>query len=170
MTNPQEDAVLPPAPPRREPRIDSLRTLVVLVVAAGALLEFIAALGDFRRQQNMLAQMQWHAGTYAMRMGDTAQLPLNLEPDVAPERQTKMIKVQWISSSDARTLRESTDRVIAVYSAPIPRVLAVDGRAVVIFEGGEFRVEWFGLEAFDEAMQVQQREIDRLKQQRSNAP
>ncbi len=164
MTNPQEDAAQSVASRRREPRKDSLRTLLVLVVAASALLAFIAALGDFRRQQNTLGQMQWHAGTYAMRMGDTGQLPLNLEPDIAPERQAKMIKVHWISPNDARTLREGAGRVIAVYSTPIPRALASDGRAVVIFEGGEFRVEWFGLEAFDQAMQAQQREIDRLRQ------
>ena len=105
-----------------------------------------------------------------MRMGDTDQLPLNLEPDVAPERQTRMIRVRWISRSDARTLREGSGRVIAVYSASIPRVLATDGRAVVIFEGGKFRVEWFDVDAFDEAMQAQQREIDRLRQQRLDSP
>lgn len=170
MTNPREDTVQSVASHRREPRRDSLRTLVVLVVAAGALLAFIAALGDFRRQQNALGQMQWHAGTYSMRMSDAGQLPLNLEPDVAPERQTKMIKVHWISRNDARTLREGAGRVIVAHSAPIPRALATNGRAIVIFEGGSFRVEWSDLEAFDQAMQAQQRQIDRLEQQRSNTP
>jgi len=170
MTNPQEGSVQSVASRRRGPRKDSLRTLVILVVAAGALLAFIAALGDFRRQQNALGQMQWHAGTYILRMGDTGQLPLNLEPDIAPQRQTKMIRVQWISRDDARTLRESADRIIAAYSVPMPRALAADGRAVVIFEGGKFHVEWLGLEAFDQAMQAQQREIDRIRRQHSDAP
>ena len=170
MPNPNEDTAQTVASRRREPGKESLRTVVVLVVAAGGLLAFIAALGDFRRQQNALGQLQWHAGTYQLRMGDTDQLPLNLEPDVAPERQTKMIKVQWISREDARALREGTGQVIAVYSTPIPRALATDGRAVVLYEGGAFRVEWFGLDAFDEAMQAQQHEIDRLRQQRSDSP
>jgi len=170
MMNSHEDTVRSVAQPRRDPRKDSLRTLLVLVVAAGGLLAFIAALGDFRRQQNALAQMQWHVGTYGMRMGETAQLPLNLEPDVAPERQSKMIKVHWISPDDARTLRESTGPVIAMYSVPLPRALATDGRAVVIFEEGKFHVAWMSLEAFDEAMQAQRREIDRLREPRSDTP
>ena len=156
--------------PRRQKPQDSLRTILVLVVAAGALLAFIAALGDFRRQQNALGQMWWHVGTYTMRMADTDQLPLNLEPDVAPARQSKMIKVHWINRDEARTLRDSTGRIITTYSARMPRALARDGRAVVVFEDGKFNVEWLSLASFDDALQAQQREIDRLNPQRRDTP
>jgi len=170
MADTGEQAVHADASRGRQPGKESLRTLLVLVVAACGLLAFIAALGDFRRQQNALAQLQWYAGTYEARMGNTTLLPLNLDPDVAPERQAKMIRTEWISPNDARILRGSSERVITTYSAPVPRALASDGRAVLFFEHGKFHVEWMDLEAFDQEMQAQQRLIDRLRQERTDVP
>ena len=108
--------------------------------------------------------------TYVTRMADTDQLPLNLEPDVSLERQSRMIKVHWISRNDARTLRSGTGRIITTYSTRMPQVLARDGRAVVVFEDGKFNVEGLNLASFDEALAAQKREADRVRLQQPDTP
>lgn len=147
----------------RRPRSfgQAVRTVVMLFVAASALLVFIALLGDVRRKQNTLAQMNWHVDTYAARMADTVQLPLNLDPDIPPARKAVMIKVRWIGRNDARALRTSDEPVFASYSTRIPQVLGRDGRAVIVFEGGTFRVEWMPVDVFDAAIEQQRERIER---------
>ncbi len=140
----------------------SLRSLLLLLVAASALLVFIAGVGDFRRKQNAIAQMLFHCDTYAARMGDTNTLPLNLEPDVAVTRQDTMIRVFWITRKDARVLRGQTGKIIAAYSGPIPRALAANGRAVAYFENGAFDAEWLTLDEFARRREKQKETVRRL--------
>lgn len=147
----------PGSPPR-----NSLRSLLLLLVAASALMAFIAGVGDFRRKQNAIAQMLFNCATYTARMGNTNTLPLNLEPDVAVTRQDKMIKVFWITREDARTLRGQTGKIIAAYSGPIPRALSANGRVIAYFEGGSFGAEWLTLDEFSRRWKKQQETVRRL--------
>jgi len=157
----------PPAPVRAvASRQGSLRSVLLLVVAAGTLLVFIVGVGDFRRKHNALAQMEWHCGTYVSRMGDTGTLPLNLEPDIADVRKARMIKLHWISREEARALRSQPEPVIAAYTVPIPCVLTAKGRAVAYFDNGAFRVEWVGPDEFNRRLAKQRDMID----ERTHAP
>lgn len=153
----------PSAPPTRSGSSGrSVRSILLLIVGVAALLVFISLVGDFRRKQNTMAQMEWHTGTYASRMGNTVELPLNLDPDIPAARQALMIKVKWIDKNDARELRGYDGPIITTYSSAIPQALGSDGRAVIVFEKGKFRVEWMDVSAFDAAMKQQDARVAEL--------
>ncbi len=144
------------------PQKSSVRSLLLLLVATSALLVFIVGVGDFRRKQNAIAQMEWHCGTYTSRMGDTGTLPLNFEPDIAVSRRLRMLKVFWLTREDARALRGISDKIIVAYTAPIPRALAANGRAVAYFKDGAFTAAWLEPDAFDKHLKKQQDAIRAL--------
>jgi len=159
-TPPEAQPSAPATRPRSSGR--SVRSILILVVGVAALLVFISLVGDFRRKQNTLAQMEWHEATYVSRMGNTVELPLNLDPDIPEARKDMMIKVKWIDANAARVLRGYDGPVITTWSSRIPQALGADGRAVIIFQKGKFRVEWMELPAFDQAMKEQNARVAKM--------
>jgi len=142
-------------------RLSILRSVIVLAVATIALFVFILGQGDARRRQRAMEQAQWHANTLSKRVGESGVLPLNLEPEPAPGRQTDML--ESLSRQEARYLRQSDRRVIVAQTTPVLRVFAPAGRAVIFFQHGRFDVEWLTVAQFDELHAQQQDEIRRLE-------
>lgn len=146
-----------PNPPRK----DVARTAVLLCLATAALVAFILGLGDFRRQRFALAQLRWHADNYERRIGAGGVMPLNFDPDVPPEGQRKMIRLQWLDRASATKLRGSDRPVMVAQTVPIFQVFGYDGRAVMTFKGGKFTVEWMTLPRFDSLYAAQQEVVRR---------
>ena len=145
----------------RPPRSTILRTLVFLLLSAGALLIFIALLGDWRRERNVLATLETYVLEYAERVGDGGALPLNLELDVPRDPRSRLIET-WLPASQARVLRASKPPILAAWTIPIIRVLGTDGRGVIFLDLGRFRVEWVPLPRFDKLIADQTSETQRL--------
>jgi len=140
------------------PHTDVARKAVLLCLASAALVAFILGLGDFRRQRNALAQLRWHANNYERRIGAGGVMPLNFDPNVPPEEQRKMIPLQWLDRASASKLRGVDRPVMVAQTIPILKVFGYDGRAVMMFKGGKFTVEWLALPRF-EALWAEQQEM-----------
>jgi len=159
MSESQRSPILSPTYPTRPGERRVFQSLLILILGVGAVLAFICLLGDIRRQHNAMGQMKWHAATYQKRLGDGATLPLNFIPDVAPDQLPKMIQLEFLSAEESRKLRGSDRPILVAQTAPLTRVLAPDGRGVVIFEKGAFRVEWMDLPQFDRLFAGQKEEL-----------
>ncbi len=151
----------PTLSPVRTSRSPILRTLVFLLLSAGALLVFIALLGDWRRERNVLASLDSYVVEYEGRVGDAGALPLNLELDVPGDPSSRLIET-WLAAAQANVLRASPRPVLAAWTIPIIRVLGADGRGVIFFEQGQFRVEWVPLPRFDRLFADQASDIQSL--------
>jgi hypothetical protein len=152
------DATTVPTPTKSPPL---LRSVVFLLLSAGALLIFIALLGDWRREHNILAQVEAHAAEYATRMSEGGVVPLNLELNVSRDPKSRLMDA-WLSPDEARMLRGADRRILAAWTVPMPRVLGADGRGVIFFELGRFNVEWVPLHQFDVLLAGQNAEVKRI--------
>jgi hypothetical protein len=128
---------------------------VVLCIATIAVLLAITAAADIRRHQQAMDQARWHAGELATRLGANRLLPLNLEPADVAERSTPAVAIESLAAGQVLALRQRRGAVIAAQTVPQHMRLAPDGRAVVLFEDGTFRVEWMTLDRFDDQMREQ---------------
>jgi hypothetical protein len=102
------------------------------------------------------------------RVGETGALPLNLE--LPNEHPPVVGRFTWLSREHARLLRSVNGRIVAAWSGRVPRILVPDGRAVIIFEDGRFRVEWFSLKTFAQISGAQQATIQSFKGGASTGP
>jgi hypothetical protein len=152
------DATTAPTPAKRPPL---LRSVVLLLLSAGALLIFILLLGDWRREHNILAQLEAHAAEYASRMSEGGIVPLNLELDDSRDPKSRLMDA-WLSRVEAQMLRGADRRILAAWTRPMLRVLGADGRGVIFFENGRFDVEWVPLKLFDSLLADQTSAIRRL--------
>lgn len=152
------DATTAPTPPQRPPL---LRSVVLLLISAGALLIFIALLGDWRREHNILAQLEAHAAEYASRMSEGGVVPLNLELNISRDPKSRLMDA-WLSPDEARILRGADRRILAAWTVPMLRVLGADGRGVIFFAHGRFNVEWVPLKQFDVLLAEQSAEVKRI--------
>jgi hypothetical protein len=143
---------------------------MILSLATGALVAFILGLGDFRRQQNALSQLRWHASNFERRIGAGGVMPLNFEPDVPPEGQRKMIPLQWLDRASASKLRSVDRPVMVAQTIPILQVFGYDGRAVLTFKGGKFAVEWMTPPRFDALWTGQQEVLNSLSAEKAVEP
>ncbi|MDO8630226.1 MAG: hypothetical protein Q7R41_07010, partial [Phycisphaerales bacterium] len=130
------DATTAPTPTKRPPL---LRSVVLLLLSAGALLIFIALLGDWRREHNILAQLEAHAAEYTSRMSEGGAVPLNLELNDSRDPKSRLMDA-WLSPGEARVLRGTDRRILAAWTVLIPRGLGAHGRGVIFFEHGRFNV------------------------------
>ncbi len=144
------------------PRSDVARKAILLCLATAALVAFILGLGDFRRQRNALSQIRLHANNYERRIGAGGVMPLNFDPDVSPGGQRRMIPLQWLDRAAASKLRGVDRPVMVAQTIPILQVFGYDGRAVLIFEGGKFSVEWLTLSQFEAQWAKQKQLLDSL--------
>lgn len=140
-------------PPRR-----ILRSVVFLLISTGALLIFIAFLGDWRREHNILAQLRKYAAKYSSRMGEGGALPLNLELDVPRDPRSRLIDA-WLSPNETRILRGSSRAILAAWTIRLPRLLGPNGRGVILFENGSFDVKWVPLGQFDASLAEQSAQL-----------
>jgi len=152
------DVTTAPTPTKRPPL---LRSVVFLLLSAGVLLIFIALLGDWRREHNILAQLESHAAAYASRMSEGGVVPLNLELSDSRDPKSRLMDA-WLSPDEARILRGADRRILAAWTVPLPRVLGADGRGVIFFEHGRFNVEWVPLKLFNALLADQTSEVRRL--------
>lgn len=142
-----------------------VRSALLLVVAATALLFGIAGLGDARRRNNALNQATARAAVFTERMGASHLLPLNLEPGLEGDDSHHTIPFESLSSQEVRLLRgrltgnEAPQRVAVAWSVSIVQSLGRDGRAVVFFEAGRFDGEWVSPVEFDAIHAAQRRTI-----------
>lgn len=136
------------------------RSAFLLVLCTIVLFAFILFQGDIRRRQRTKDDAQSYASVLTARIGDTGALPLNLE--LPNDHPPPSYPFEWLTRRDAHLLRRSTGRIIAAYSSPVTRILAPDGRTVVLFTDGHFDVEWMSLEEFDTAEAAQREEVKRL--------
>ncbi len=148
---------------RRHRRGSLVRNVVVLGLAAAALLTYIGTTGYVRRKGNALAQGERHAQALMLRMGDSQQLPLNLEPQPQTNEQGRSITFEWLDRESARNLRGRSERIIVAQSTPLPGVFARRGRVVMFFKDGAFDVEWVTLRGFDRLAADQNALLRRLK-------
>jgi hypothetical protein len=137
------------------------RSVLLLAVCTVLLFLVIVAQGDLRRRQRSLEGARWYASILTQRMGETGALPLNLElPDEHPP---VVGRYTWLSRADARLLRATPHRVVAASSTPVPRILARDGCAVIVFDDGRFDVEWLPLDTFAQIKEAQEEALQQLK-------
>ncbi len=143
------------------------RQLFLLLVGTVVLVAFIVVLGDMRRQRWAMDQSHWYAAQLMTRSGEFRVLPLNLfvnvVQDVPEELMAQAKPFSYLSREQARLLSKSSLHLLAAWSQPVHRVLATDGRAVVVYEDSSFRPVWMHLEDFDLLLTRQQEEIERLK-------
>lgn len=144
-----------------------LRNVIVLGIAAAALLTYIGSAGYVRRKGNAIAQGERHAQALMLLMGDSRQLPLNLEPQPQSNAHGRPIAFAWLDRESARSLRGRGERIIVAQSSPLPGVFARRGRAVMFFEDGEFDVEWLTLRDFDRLAADQDALLRRLESEGS---
>lgn len=152
------------------PRRHVARMAVMLLLATGGLVAFILGLGDFRRQQNALSQLRWHASHFERRIGAGDVMPLNFEPEIPPEGPRKMIPLQWLDRASASKLRGVDRPVVVAQTIPILQVFGRDGRAVMTFKGGKFAVEWLTLPRFKALWTEQQEVLNRLSVEEALKP
>lgn len=142
-----------PAARRREPLG---RRLLWLILATAALVAFILMLGDSRRRSVALVRAAEYITQLQSRLGPGRSLPLNLafEPDVLAI--SKPLRFTWLSREEAEFLRQDSNTVLVAQTAPIRCHLRRNGRAVILFEKGDFRAEWVTLPEFDRLLAAQQ--------------
>ena len=140
--------------PQRRRRI--IRSAIRLTAASACLIVFILFLGDVRRQERALSQCRWHVTTLTSRLGPGHALPMNLEPLESPQRDTGMLRLEWLDRDQVRALRDLNTRRIVAQTAPVLQVVGRDGRGVVVFSDGQFAVTWMTLYEFDEAIALQE--------------
>lgn len=128
---------------------------VVLSIATMAVLLAITAAADIRRHQQAMDQARWHADVLTSRLGPNRTLPLNLEPADVAERLTPAVAIESPAPGEVVALRKVSTAIIAAQTVPQHMRLAPDGRAVIYFENGSFRVEWVTLDQFDRQMREQ---------------
>ncbi len=139
--------------PQRRQRI--IRSAIRLTAASACLIVFILFLGDLRRQERALNQCHWHASTLTSRLGPGNALPMNLEPIESPQRETGMLRLEWLDRDQVRALRDLNTRRIVAQTVPILQVVGRDGRGVIVFDDGQFEVTWMTLSEFDKAVAMQ---------------
>jgi hypothetical protein len=81
---------------------------------------------------------------------------MNLEPLESPQRDTGMLRLEWLDRDQVRALRDLNTRRIVAQTAPVLQVVGRDGRGVVVFSDGQFAVTWMTLYEFDEAIALQE--------------
>ncbi len=143
------------------------RQIILLLVGTVILVTFIMVLGDMRRQRWSMEQSRWYAAQLMKRSGEFRVLPLNLFVDVmqdVPDRLKAQARpFSYLTREQARLLSKSSNRLLVAWSKPVHRVLAKDGRAVVLYEEGSFQPVWIHLADFDLFFARQQQELERLK-------
>lgn len=138
-----------------------LTNLVVLAVAAAALLCFIAVVADVRRAGNAMRQATIQAEHFTLIMQGTGALPLNLEAYVPEGGDPRLVAFDWISTGDALKLRGTPEPVLAAWSPPVFQLFGPEGRAVVIFEAGEFTGQWMRNDEFLARRAAQEERLQR---------
>lgn len=128
---------------RRSP----IETLILLTLLAAVLLVFIAWLGDWRRRHNIDALMQAQTEVYASMTTDTGLLPLNLEPTLHSDPNTRPLEA-WLTPDEARVLRGTDGEIMIAWTVPLVRALGRNERAVIFFQKGKYEVRWVPLEEF----------------------
>lgn len=159
-----------PEPVVARPSASIAGRVVVLVVATIGVLLAITAAADIRRHQQAMDQARWHAGVLSGRMGSPPVLPLNLEPANVPERLTQSLALESATSDEVLALRSFQGAAIASSTVPQHMRLAPDGRAVVLFENGLFRVEWMTLGVFQERLDAQRDYVSRASASGAMSP
>lgn len=128
---------------RRSP----IQTFILLTLLAAVLLVFIAWLGDWRRRHNIDALMQAQTEVYASMTTDAGLLPLNLEPTLHSDPNTRLLDA-WLTPDEARVLRGTDGEVMIAWTVPLVRALGRNERAVIFFQNGKYDVRWVPLEEF----------------------
>lgn len=137
-----------------------LRSVLLLALCTIVLFVFILVQHDVRRRQRNMDDAFRCAGVLTGRIGEAGILPLNLE--VASGGAPPVSEFGYLLRRDAHILRASSRPIITAWTAPVSRVFAPDGRAVIFFTNGRFDVEWLTLAEFDRSYAAQQDEIQRL--------
>ena len=148
---------------RMDRRSSVLRNVFFLALAAAALLTYIGTTGFVRRKGNAIAQGERHAQALMLRMGDSRQLPLNLELQPQTDAKGRSITFEWLDRESARILRGRDERIIAAQSTALPGMFVRRGRVVMFFEDGTFDVKWLALRDFDRLAADQDSLLRRLK-------
>lgn len=134
----------------------SLASMAVrLLIGLTAILVLLSIFRDVRRKHEVVKLAEQYAAALSTRMGETGALPLLLEPHTDRLRRTRTYRFEWLSPDDARRARSLTDPIIVAQSVPHLRFWGDNGRAVVLFDGGRFRVEWMDLSEFDRRIDEQ---------------
>jgi len=153
----KQDSHLPVEESRSTSRRTSIAKMIIfLLFVAIAFMIFNFLLGDFRRKQNALAQAQMLSEHYAQIAGDSKKIPLNLEPKINNNEISKMFRMEWLSSDDVRKFRDSESPVIIAQTIKLPLFLSANGRAVVIYDKGQYSATWMTASEFDRQLAQQQ--------------
>ena len=135
------------------------RSVMFLACCLLALMVFILVVGDVRSRGCALSYANEYARQLQARAAEDRVLPLDLSAAPAGgQTLRKMYRFEFLTPDEASELRSADRAIIVAQTIPVARRLASDGRAVVLYEQGLFRVEWMPLARFDAIWAVQQSE------------
>jgi|GEM_PF-2368480 len=142
-----------------------IRSVVVLVVATGALVAFILVMGDLRRYKVAMGMVDLYVDQVSVRIRQQRELPidLSLHADKVTDAFSAASKnIEWLTRDEAWLMRQSDGPVMTAWTKPVHRRFLEDGRAVVFFEDGALQSVWLTPAAFEEAEKKQAAELARL--------
>lgn len=156
-----------PAAGRRTP---IARTVLLLAMATGALLLFIIWQSDGRRRNIAMNQAQAYALRVSERIGSSGLLPLNLDPGSFSADTPGAYRMEWLTWSQARLLRDAEGSVLAAQTFPVHQVLGATGRCVVVFENKRFSSRWVTNSQFDHLAAVTADQLGKLTRRFKTEP
>jgi len=126
---------------------------------------------ESRHKNRALEDAEYYAEIIQKRVGSRGLLPINLDRDLTDPQFLRGFSFENIPRSDSRCFRNYDGPVIVAYTQEISLPFRSDGRAIVLFERGEFRVEWFAVSEFNRRFDEQRATMTRLeKEKRRNGP